>query len=92
MSPWQSASSSSAGKYDGTPVKECCVDGMLQIPVNYSCEIRSEYIGDDAACVAAFLHCCKAMESERAERQEDNLKLARSKIQCPSVITRAARE
>ncbi|XP_075896236.1 complement C3-like [Nelusetta ayraudi] len=67
-----------SGEYDGTPVKECCVDGMLQIPVNYSCEIRSKYIGDDAACVAAFLHCCKAMESERAERQEDNLKLARS--------------
>lgn len=55
---------------------------MRLIPVNYTCEIRSEYIGDDAACVAAFLHCCKAMENERAERQEDNLQLARSKIQC----------
>lgn len=47
--------------------------------LSYSCEIRSEYITGGDACVKAFLHCCKAMESQRAELQEDNFQLARSK-------------
>lgn len=87
-----SATSSEASEYDGTPVKECCVEGMKLLPVSYSCEVRSEYIVDDAPCAAAFLHCCKAMETERVERQEDNLQLARSKRQRPSGITVSARE
>ncbi|XP_045898028.1 complement C3-like, partial [Micropterus dolomieu] len=51
---------------------------MRDTPVSYTCERRSEYITDSAACVEAFLHCCKEMESQRAERKEENLQLARS--------------
>uniref|UniRef100_A0A8C4HNP2 Complement C3 n=1 Tax=Dicentrarchus labrax TaxID=13489 RepID=A0A8C4HNP2_DICLA len=58
--------------------RDCCLDGIKDIPVSYTCERRSEYITDGAACVEAFLHCCKEMESQRAERKEDNLQLARS--------------
>uniref|UniRef100_A0A4W6DV11 Complement component c3a, duplicate 5 n=1 Tax=Lates calcarifer TaxID=8187 RepID=A0A4W6DV11_LATCA len=58
--------------------RDCCIDGMRDTPVSYTCEIRSEYISDGAACVEAFLHCCKEMESQRAERKEENLQLARS--------------
>lgn len=52
---------------------------MRATTLSYPCERRSEYITDGEACVKAFLHCCKAMENQRAEAQEDNLQLARSK-------------
>nr|XP_033479030.1 complement C3-like [Epinephelus lanceolatus] len=51
---------------------------MRETPVPYTCERRSEYINDGAACVEAFLRCCKEMESQRAEMKEDSLRLARS--------------
>lgn len=78
MSPQQSASFL-ASRYKEQEIKGCCLDGMKRLPISYSCERRSEYIGDDAACVAAFLHCCTEMESQRQEKQDDNLQLARSK-------------
>lgn len=52
---------------------------MRTTTLSYTCERRSEYITDGEACVRAFVHCCKTMESQRAEAQEDNLQLARSK-------------
>lgn len=53
---------------------------MHVIPLSYSCERRSEYIQDGDACVKAFLHCCKEIETHRVEGKEDNLILARSKM------------
>ncbi|KAM7010010.1 complement C3-like [Tautogolabrus adspersus] len=58
--------------------RQCCRDGLQDLPVSYSCEVRSEYIVDGQTCVDAFLHCCKEMENQRTERKEDNLQLARS--------------
>uniref|UniRef100_A0A671YJ49 Complement C3-like n=1 Tax=Sparus aurata TaxID=8175 RepID=A0A671YJ49_SPAAU len=58
--------------------RECCSDGMKKTPLSYSCETRSEYIGDGSACVKAFLHCCKEMENQLADRNEESLQLARS--------------
>ncbi|XP_040001308.1 complement C3-like [Xiphias gladius] len=58
--------------------RDCCLDGMRENPTSYSCEIRSEYISDGAACIEAFLRCCKEIESQRAEKKEENLQLARS--------------
>ncbi|KAM9363631.1 complement C3-like [Symphorus nematophorus] len=57
---------------------ECCLDGMRETPLSYNCERRSKYIIDGPACVEAFLHCCRQLEIHRAERNEDNLALARS--------------
>nr|XP_020511756.1 complement C3-like [Labrus bergylta] len=59
-------------------LRDCCFDGMRDVPVSYSCERRSEYIGDGQACVDAFLRCCRAIENQQAERKEENLILARS--------------
>ncbi|KAM7010032.1 complement C3-like [Tautogolabrus adspersus] len=59
-------------------LRDCCLDGMRDIPVSYSCERRSEYIGDGQACVDAFLRCCRTIENQQAERKEENLILARS--------------
>ncbi|KAM7393941.1 hypothetical protein PAMP_020774 [Pampus punctatissimus] len=58
--------------------RECCLDGMRETPLSYGCEIRSEYITDGATCIEAFLHCCKELESQRAEMKQDSLQLARS--------------
>ncbi|XP_071360125.1 complement C3-like [Trachinotus anak] len=58
--------------------RNCCLDGMRETPVSYTCERRSEYIMDGAACVAAFLQCCKEIEKQQAEAKEDSLILARS--------------
>uniref|UniRef100_A0A7N8XUY0 Complement C3 n=1 Tax=Mastacembelus armatus TaxID=205130 RepID=A0A7N8XUY0_9TELE len=58
--------------------RDCCLDGMRATPVSYSCERRSEYISDGAACAEAFLHCCKEMANLRDEKKEESLKMARS--------------
>eukprot|EP00064_Thunnus_orientalis_P023351 superscaffoldBa00008730_g23590 len=75
-------------KYDTgcTPVKlykeglqrDCCLDGMRDTPLSYTCEVRSEYITDGTVCVEAFIHCCKELEKQRAEMKHDSLILARS--------------
>lgn len=54
---------------------------MKDIPVSYTCEMRSEYIEDGAVCAKAFIKCCEEMEKQRTEMKEDNLLLARSKRQ-----------
>ncbi|KAF1388634.1 hypothetical protein PFLUV_G00092330 [Perca fluviatilis] len=51
---------------------------MRNTPLSYTCERRAEYISDGEACVAAFLHCCKEMETQQAERKIDSLILART--------------
>uniref|UniRef100_A0A3P9IWJ0 Complement component c3a, duplicate 5 n=1 Tax=Oryzias latipes TaxID=8090 RepID=A0A3P9IWJ0_ORYLA len=58
--------------------RECCLDGMKDSPVSYTCERRSEYILDGQACVDAFVTCCKEMEKQQLENKEDSLQLARS--------------
>ncbi|XP_024115559.1 complement C3 isoform X1 [Oryzias melastigma] len=58
--------------------RDCCLDGMKDSPVSYTCERRSEYILDGQACVDAFLTCCKEMEKQQLEKKEESLQLARS--------------
>uniref|UniRef100_A0A8C7XR24 Complement component c3a, duplicate 5 n=1 Tax=Oryzias sinensis TaxID=183150 RepID=A0A8C7XR24_9TELE len=58
--------------------RECCLDGMKDSPVSYTCERRSEYIMDGQACVDAFVTCCKEMEKQQLEKKEESLQLARS--------------
>ncbi|XP_035862596.1 complement C3-like isoform X2 [Sander lucioperca] len=65
-------------QYEDQLQRDCCLDGMRNTPLSYTCEMRAEYINDGALCAAAFLHCCKEMETQRAERKEDSLILARS--------------
>ncbi|XP_056264584.1 complement C3-like isoform X2 [Pseudoliparis swirei] len=66
-------------KYKDNKLKrECCLDGMRESLLTYTCERRSEYINDGDDCVTAFLHCCKEMETQRADRKEESLQLARS--------------
>ncbi|XP_061625502.1 complement C3-like isoform X1 [Phyllopteryx taeniolatus] len=66
-----------ASKYEGQQ-RDCCLDGMGETPLSYTCEIRSEYITDGPACVEAFLYCCKELEGQRADMKQDTLQIARS--------------
>ncbi|XP_028279900.1 complement C3-like isoform X2 [Parambassis ranga] len=65
-------------RYQEKTERECCLDGMKEIPVSYSCERRMNYIVDGQACKDAFLYCCTEMKKVRKERREENLQLARS--------------
>uniref|UniRef100_A0A672F956 Complement component c3a, duplicate 5 n=1 Tax=Salarias fasciatus TaxID=181472 RepID=A0A672F956_SALFA len=68
--------------------KECCMDGMSETPLSYSCERRSEYIVDGPACVEAFLDCCREMTTQRADKKEESLKLALSEEDDESYLDR----
>ncbi|XP_076003914.1 complement C3-like [Genypterus blacodes] len=67
-----------ASQFEDKLIRSCCVDGMKDIPLSYDCDRRSEYITDGAACIAAFVKCCKALEGQRAGARHDKLMLARS--------------
>ncbi|KAK5893217.1 hypothetical protein CgunFtcFv8_006111 [Champsocephalus gunnari] len=58
--------------------RDCCLDGMRDTLLSYTCERRVEYIVDGEACAVAFLHCCKDMENQRADSKVESLHLARS--------------
>ncbi len=69
----------SAEKYSGE-VKQCCVDGMRDNKLGYTCERRARYIADGKECVDAFLHCCNQMKTHKDMKDEDEeMALARSK-------------
>ncbi|KAK7137181.1 hypothetical protein R3I93_017300 [Phoxinus phoxinus] len=51
-------------EYSDEFLQRCCVDGMREIPMPYSCYRRSLYIAEDWSCVLAFLHCCAQYRGE----------------------------
>ncbi|XP_062866794.1 complement C3-like [Trichomycterus rosablanca] len=65
-----------SGKYSGE-IKKCCIDGMKQNKLGYSCERRATYILDGPECVQAFLNCCKEMENKRKQENKEQ-RLART--------------
>ncbi|XP_050965368.1 complement component c3a, duplicate 6 isoform X2 [Labeo rohita] len=66
-----------AGQYTGD-LRKCCVDGMRDNKLGYTCERRATYIVDGHDCVQAFLHCCHDVESRSMEAGEEEMILARS--------------
>uniref|UniRef100_A0A8C7FI43 Complement C3 n=1 Tax=Oncorhynchus kisutch TaxID=8019 RepID=A0A8C7FI43_ONCKI len=68
---------SMASKYNGL-AKECCVDGMRDNTMGYTCDRRAQYITDGDVCVKAFLVCCTEMASKKIESKQDALLLSRS--------------
>ncbi|XP_024270113.2 complement C3 [Oncorhynchus tshawytscha] len=68
---------SMASKYNGL-AKECCVDGMKDNTMGYTCDRRAQYITDGDVCVQAFLVCCTEMASKKIESKQDALLLSRS--------------
>ncbi|KAA0721782.1 Complement C3 [Triplophysa tibetana] len=69
-----------ADKYSGD-LKKCCIDGMRENKLGYTCKRRATYIEDGQECVAAFLDCCNVMTSNRDQAdREAEMVLARTGI------------
>ncbi|NXD18270.1 VCO31 factor, partial [Nothocercus nigrocapillus] len=69
-----------AAEYEDGHLRKCCEDGMQENPMGHSCEKRATYILEGAACVEAFLNCCKYIKTIRDKKQRElHLQLARSK-------------
>uniref|UniRef100_A0A8C2AG39 Complement component c3a, duplicate 6 n=1 Tax=Cyprinus carpio TaxID=7962 RepID=A0A8C2AG39_CYPCA len=66
-----------AAQYSGD-LRKCCVDGMRDNKLGYTCERRAMYIVDGHNCVQAFLHCCQDVEAHSMEAGEEEMILARS--------------
>ncbi|XP_067296790.1 complement C3 [Pseudorasbora parva] len=68
------------GKYSDE-LKKCCVDGMRDNNLGYTCERRTKYITDGNECIQAFLHCCNAIKDHRTKYSGmDEMLLARSEV------------
>ncbi|KAJ8397347.1 hypothetical protein AAFF_G00438960 [Aldrovandia affinis] len=64
--------------YDADAVhKKCCHDGMMDFPLDYTCEKRSLYITEGSECVQAFLHCCQNILKKRQSFSTQELILSR---------------
>ncbi|KAK9981656.1 hypothetical protein ABG768_001180, partial [Culter alburnus] len=67
-----------AGKYSGE-LKQCCIDGMRDNKLGYTCEQRATYIVDGEECAKVFLDCCNEMKTgKNTKTEEEELILARS--------------
>uniref|UniRef100_A0A672LWR8 Complement C3-like n=1 Tax=Sinocyclocheilus grahami TaxID=75366 RepID=A0A672LWR8_SINGR len=60
-----------AGNYSGE-LKQCCVDGMRDNKLGYTCERRATYIIDGEECVKAFLDCCNQMITRDDDDDDDD--------------------
>ncbi|CAL8332646.1 unnamed protein product [Merluccius merluccius] len=65
-------------EYNDTLQRRCCLDGMSETPLSYSCERRKEYISDGKACSDAFFKCCQEIDKLRTESKTEALHLTRS--------------
>ncbi|CAL8330687.1 unnamed protein product [Lota lota] len=65
-------------EYKDSLQRQCCLDGMAETPLSYSCERRTEYISDGKACADAFLKCCQDVTKLRTESKAEALYSARS--------------
>uniref|UniRef100_A0A672QA82 Complement C3-like n=1 Tax=Sinocyclocheilus grahami TaxID=75366 RepID=A0A672QA82_SINGR len=66
------------GKEYSGDLKKCCVDGLQDNNLGYTCERRASFIIDEDECVKAFLHCCKEMQRHVSDFAEKEFFLARS--------------
>ncbi|KAJ0051248.1 hypothetical protein NL108_016549, partial [Boleophthalmus pectinirostris] len=51
-------------EYKDELLRRCCVDGLRDIPMWYSCTRRSLYISEGVECIRAFRHCCGKYRGE----------------------------
>uniref|UniRef100_A0A8C5CRC7 Uncharacterized protein n=1 Tax=Gadus morhua TaxID=8049 RepID=A0A8C5CRC7_GADMO len=58
---------SSCVEYKDSLLRQCCLDGMAETSLSYSCERRKEYISDGKACADAFLKCCQELNQRQTE-------------------------
>uniref|UniRef100_A0A8C9VR72 Complement C3-like n=1 Tax=Scleropages formosus TaxID=113540 RepID=A0A8C9VR72_SCLFO len=65
-------------RYNDNLLKKCCHDGMIEFPLEYSCEKRSSYISESHECVEVFLHCCHDIQNKKKHYNVQELSLSRT--------------
>lgn len=56
--------SSTESHYKDALLRRCCLDGLRDIPMRYSCTRRSLYITEGSECIRAFRYCCGTYRDE----------------------------
>ncbi|KAJ0033654.1 hypothetical protein NQD34_000761 [Periophthalmus magnuspinnatus] len=51
-------------QYKDDLLRRCCLDGLRDIPMKYSCTRRSLYISEGLECIRAFRYCCGTYREE----------------------------
>ncbi|KAK1802347.1 hypothetical protein P4O66_022017 [Electrophorus voltai] len=51
-------------RYSDGSQRRCCMDGIREIPMPYSCRRRALYITEGWDCIIAFLRCCSEYRGE----------------------------
>ncbi|KAI4872725.1 hypothetical protein NFI96_024607, partial [Prochilodus magdalenae] len=59
-------------------LKRCCLDGVVENFLGYTCERRAEYIQDGDECREAFLNCCAKLAKVKGESLQEELHFSRS--------------
>ncbi|KAL6481994.1 hypothetical protein MHYP_G00100740 [Metynnis hypsauchen] len=59
-------------------LRHCCMDGMVDNLLGYTCERRAEYVEEGDGCRQAFLSCCKKLAEAKRDAIQEELILARS--------------
>ncbi|KAL7845332.1 hypothetical protein AOLI_G00235240 [Acnodon oligacanthus] len=59
-------------------LRRCCMDGLVENLLGYTCERRAKYVEEGDECRQAFLSCCKKLTEARRETIQEELILARS--------------
>ncbi|KAL6481982.1 hypothetical protein MHYP_G00100620 [Metynnis hypsauchen] len=62
-------------------LRHCCMDGMVDNLLGYTCERRAEYVEEGDGCRQAFLSCCKKLAEAKRDAVQEELILARSEVE-----------
>ncbi|XP_066516759.1 complement C3-like [Hoplias malabaricus] len=65
------------GNYNQS-LRQCCLDGLLENRLRYTCERRAQYVEDGEECREAFLRCCKRRADVKEATLQGELHLARN--------------
>ncbi|KAJ8001694.1 hypothetical protein DPEC_G00172110 [Dallia pectoralis] len=57
------------GRYKDKLLRQCCTDGLRDIPMSYSCTRRSFYITEGWECMKAFRFCCSEYRGEEFDNR-----------------------
>ncbi|XP_075715293.1 A.superbus venom factor 1-like [Rhinoderma darwinii] len=67
------AKADKAREYQDPHLRKCCVDGMRENPMGYTCQKRSEFVLEVEDCVTAFLICCKSIFEPEVAKKKLNI-------------------
>ncbi|XP_069623418.1 complement C3-like [Ranitomeya imitator] len=80
-SPLSERKAEKAREYTDPHLRKCCEDGMMENPMGYPCQKRSEFILEAGECARIFLECCKLIFEPQVA-----IKMKRKKLNQMSIV------